>query len=174
MLKYFTYDEYVDNIFEIDLEKLQAAGKRLIFTDLDNTLVGSDVPVPTPEVLAWLAQAKALGFVVKIASNNNDERVRIFAEDLDIEAHGLVYKPLIYKMKRYMKGYQKGEVVFVGDQLLTDVAVARRLGLYTILVRPVKLKADENITKFNRKIERRIVKGLKKRGLPVPPHIEVS
>lgn len=173
MLKYFIYDEYVENIAEVDLEKLYRAGKRLILTDLDNTLVGSDTPVPTPEVLDWLKRATDIGFVVKIASNNNDERVRIFAENLDIEAYGLVYKPLKYKVRRYMKGYNKSEVVFMGDQLLTDIAVAKRCGLYTILVRPIKLSADEDITKFNRKIERRIVKGLKKRGMEFPPHIEV-
>ena len=173
MLKYFTYDEYVESIFEIDLKKLYHMGKRLILTDLDNTLVSSDAPVPTPEVLAWLAKAKEIGFAVKIASNNNAERVRIFAEELEIEAYGLVYKPLAFKVRKYMKGYKKNEVVFVGDQLLTDIAVSKRCGLHTILVRPVKLSADEDITKFNRKIERRIVKGLKKRGLPVPPHIEV-
>jgi HAD superfamily phosphatase (TIGR01668 family) len=173
MFKYFIYDEYVENIFEIDLKKLYQGGKRLILTDLDNTLVGSDVSVPTPEVLDWLQKAKDIGFVVKIASNNNDERVRVFAEDLDIEAYGFVYKPLKYKIKRFMKGYEKNKVVFMGDQLLTDVAVSKRCGLYTILVRPVKLSADEEITKLNRKIERRIVKGLKKRGMPVPPHIEV-
>ena len=173
MLKYFTYDEYAESVFKIDLEKLYRMGKRLILTDLDNTLVGSDVAVPTPEVLSWLAKAKDIGFEVKIASNNNDERVRIFAEKLDIEAHGYVYKPLGYKVRRYMKGYEKNQVVFIGDQLLTDIAVSKRCGLYTILVRPVKLSADEDITKFNRKIERRIVKGLKKRGLPVPPYMEV-
>lgn len=173
MLKYFTFDEYVENIFDIDFEKLYQEGKRLILTDLDNTLVGSDVPLPTPEILAWLDKVKAIGFTVKIASNNNDERVRIFAENLGIEAYGYVYKPLRYKVRKYMSGYKKDEVVFIGDQLLTDVAVAKRSGLYMILVRPVKLSADEDITKFNRKIERRIVKGLKKRGMKVPPHIEV-
>lgn len=173
MFKYFTYDEYVKNIFEIDLKKLYKAGKRLILTDLDNTLVGSDATVPTHEVLDWLKQAKDIGFVVKIASNNHAKRVRIFAEHLDIKAYGSVCKPLAFKVRKYMKGYPKNEVVFMGDQLLTDIAVSRRLGLYTILVRPVKLSADEDITKFNRKIERRIVKGLKKRGMPIPPYMEV-
>lgn len=173
MLKYFTYDAYAESIYEIDLQKLYDNGKRLILTDLDNTLVSSDVATPTPEVLAWLEKAKEIGFVVKIASNNNAERVRIFAQNLDIEAYGYVYKPLVYKVKRYMKGFDKNQVVFIGDQMLTDLAVARRSGLYTILVRPVKLSADEDITKFNRKIERRIVKGLRKRGLPVPPYMEV-
>ena len=174
MLKYFTYDEYVESIFDIDLERLYKAGKRLILTDLDNTLVRSDAPMPTSKVLEWFTRAKDIGFIVKIASNNSDERVRIFAESLGIEAYGLVFKPLTYKVKRYMKGYQKSEVIFMGDQLLTDIVVSKRCGLYTILVRPVKLTADEDITKFNRKIERRIVKGLKKRGMPIPPHINIK
>jgi len=173
MFKYFTYDEYVENIQEIDFERLYQSGKRLILTDLDNTLVGSDVAVPSLEVLAWLRRAKEIGFEVKIASNNNAKRVEIFAKELDIEAYGLVYKPFKYKVKRYMNGYKKEQVVFIGDQLLTDVFVAKRLGLYMILVRPVKLAADEDITKFNRKIERKIVKGLKKRGLPTPPHVQM-
>jgi len=173
MLKYFTYDEYVDSIFDIDLENLYNIGKRLILTDLDNTLVRSDVPLPTSEVLDWLKKAKDIGFVVKIVSNNNAERVRIFGEDLEIESYGLVFKPLKYKVKRFMRGYKKDQVVFVGDQFLTDIAVAKRCGLYMILVRPVNLSADEDITKFNRKIERLIVKGLKKRGMKVPPHIQV-
>jgi len=174
MLKYFLYDEYVENIFDIDLEKLYRKGKRLILTDLDNTLVGSDIAHPTTEVIDWLARASEIGFTVKIASNNSTERVKIFAQTLDIEAYGMVYKPLGYKVRRYMKNFKKDEVVFIGDQLLTDVAVAKRCGLYVILVRPVNLSADEDITKFNRKIERRIVAGLKKRGLPVPPHIEIK
>ena len=173
MLKYFTYDEYVENIFEINLEKLYTSGKRLILTDLDNTLVGSDVAVPSLEVLGWLQKAREIGFEVKIVSNNNTERVEVFAKDLDIEAYGLVYKPLKYKVKRYMKGYTKDQTVFIGDQLLTDAVVAKRSGLCMILVRPVNLSADEDITKFNRKIERRIVKALNKRGMSVPPYIKV-
>ena len=174
MLKYFTYDEYVQSIFDIDLEKLYDMGKRLILTDLDNTLVRSDAPLPTPEVVEWLKTALDIGFVVKIASNNNAERVKIFSEDLGIESYGYVYKPLKYKVKRYMKGFTRDQVVFLGDQLLTDIAVARRCGLYTILVRPVNLSADEDITRFNRKLEHWIVKGLKKRGMKVPPHIRLK
>ena len=173
MLKYFIYDEYVPSIFDIDLENLYNVGKRLILTDLDNTLVRSDEPLPTPEVLEWLEKAKDIGFVVKIVSNNSAERVRIFGEDLTIESYGFVNKPLKYKVKRFMKGFSKDQVVFLGDQFLTDVAVSKRCGLYMILVKPVNLSADEDITKFNRKIERRIVKALEKRGIPAPPHIKV-
>lgn len=171
MLKYFIYDEYAESVYDIDLQRLYDEGKRLILTDLDNTLVSSDAKVPTPEILAWLKTAVEIGFTVKIASNNSRDRVRVFGENLTIESHGLVYKPLVYKVKRYMKGFTKAQTIFIGDQFLTDVAVAKRLGLFIILVRPVKLAADEDITKFNRKIEKRILAKLKKRGLPVPPYV---
>lgn len=173
MLKYFTYDDYFEKIYDIDLEKLYHSGIRLILTDLDNTLVSSDEAKPTNDVLNWLNKAQKIGLTVKIASNNNAERVKIFAENLAIDAYGFVYKPLKYKVKRYMKGFEKDQTVFIGDQLLTDVAVAKRCGIKMFLVRPVKLSADEDITKFNRKIEKRIIMKLKKRGLPIPPYYQL-
>ena len=52
---------------------------------------------------------------------------------------------------------QPDEVVVIGDQLLTDVLGGNRVGLHTILVVPVA-QTDGLVTRFNRKIERRIMK----------------
>ncbi|MTK87696.1 YqeG family HAD IIIA-type phosphatase, partial [Turicibacter sanguinis] len=60
----------------------------------------------------------------------------------------------------------------MGDQLMTDVLVSKRLGLYTILVEPIVLSADESSTKFNRKLERYVVSQLKKRNLPIPTYLD--
>jgi HAD superfamily phosphatase (TIGR01668 family) len=59
---------------------------------------------------------------------------------------------------------QPDEVVVIGDQLLTDVLGGNRVGLHTILVVPVA-QTDGLVTRFNRKIERRIMKNMKKKGL---------
>ena len=69
LIHHFVADEYVKNVFQIDLEKLKNEGKRVIFTDLDNTLVGAAVKAPTPEIIEFLNQAKDLGFEVIIVSN---------------------------------------------------------------------------------------------------------
>lgn len=173
LIHHFVADEYVKNVFQIDLEKLKNEGKRVIFTDLDNTLVGATVKAPTPEIIEFLNQAKDLGFEVIIVSNNNKERVSYFAKDLSIKAaHHKALKPLKLKLRKILKQYNRSEVIMIGDQLMTDVLVAKRLGLYTILVEPIHLHSDENSTKFNRRLERFVVKQLKKRQLPTPPYLD--
>lgn len=173
MIRHFVADEYVKDVFQIDLVKLKNEGKRVIFTDLDNTLVGAAVKKPTPEIIEFLNQANELGFEVIIVSNNNEERVSYFAKDLSIKAaHHKALKPLKLKLRRILKQYDRTQVIMIGDQLMTDVLVAKRLGLYTILVEPIHLHSDENSTKFNRRLERFVVKQLKKRHLPTPPYLD--
>lgn len=173
MIHHFVADEYVKNVFQIDLMKLKNNGKRVILTDLDNTLVGAAIAKPTPEIVDFLNNAKDLGFEVIIVSNNNKERVSYFAKDLSIKAaHHKALKPLKIKLRKILKQYHRNEVVMIGDQLMTDVLVAKRLGLYTILVEPIHLDSDESSTKFNRRLERFVVKQLKKRQLPTPPYLD--
>ena len=51
-----------------------------------------------------------------------------------------------------------------GDQILTDVIGANRVGMYSILTKPID-KRDIIITKIKRPIEEIIIKGyLKKNG----------
>jgi len=171
LLHYFVADDYGKDVFEIDLKKLKKTGKKVIFTDLDNTLVGATTQSPTPEIIAFLKEANALGFEIVIVSNNKKERVAYFAQGLTLTAHHKALKPLKLKMGRVLKKYDKSQVVMIGDQLMTDVLVAKRLGLYTILVEPINLSSDENSTKINRKLERYIINKLKKQQLPIPTYL---
>ena len=45
--------DYVQSVFQIDIEKLANSGFKGIITDLDNTLVGWDVKTPTKEIQEW-------------------------------------------------------------------------------------------------------------------------
>ena len=172
MIKNFVADEYVKDIFQIDLKKLKAEGKKVLFIDLDNTLVGASTKLPTPEIITFLNDASELGFKIMIASNNSKGRVAYFAKDLAITAHHRALKPLKLKMGRLLKEYDKSTAVMIGDQLLTDILVAKRLGIYAILVEPVELASDETSTKFNRRLERWLIKKLKKRNLPIPSYLD--
>ncbi len=51
-----------------------------------------------------------------------------------------------------------------GDQLLTDIFGAKRLELYTFLVRPVA-ESDGFVTRFNRFFEKRLFNVLKRKGI---------
>ena len=153
LIHHFVADEYVKNVFQIDLEKLKNEGKRVIFTDLDNTLVGAAVKAPTPEIIEFLNQAKDLGFEVIIVSNNNKERVSYFAKDLSIKAaHHKALKPLKLKLRKILKQYHRSEVIMIGDQLMTDMWCANKVGCKSILVEPLQ-KKESILTFFNRKID---------------------
>ena len=52
----------------------------------------------------------------------------------------------------------------IGDQMMTDVLGGNRLGLYTILVVPVK-NSDGMSTKINRMLERRVLKYFERNNL---------
>lgn len=90
---------------------------------MDNTLVEWDRPSATPRLIEWFEEMKEHGIKVTIVSNNNEKRVKIFSEPLNI--------PFIYKAKKPMgrafrkavknMGLKKEDVVVIGDQLMTDV-----------------------------------------------------
>lgn len=165
MYNFLLPDEYVNSVLEITPEKLHQQGIRGIITDLDNTLVEWDRADATDELIKWFESLREAGISIIIASNNNEERVRHFAEP-----HGI---PFIHRAKKPLGGayyaalvqlrLRRHEVAMIGDQLLTDVMGAKRQKLYTFLVRPVA-QSDGFVTKFNRFVERRVFNDLKRKG----------
>lgn len=166
MLKKFLPNDYVKNVFEITPEFLKERDIKGIITDLDNTLVEWDRPLATPELVEWFSILKKHGIKVVIVSNNNETRVNQFSQPLNIPYIFNARKPRIkaYKQALQMLGLPKDETIVVGDQLLTDVLGGNRAGFHTVLVVPVT-HTDSTITKFNRMIERRILKWFNKKGL---------
>jgi HAD superfamily phosphatase (TIGR01668 family) len=163
---YFLPDEYVKDIFQIQPEELKDKGIKGIITDLDNTLVAWDRPDATPEIIEWMKSMQDVGIQVTIVSNNNEVRVKAFCDPLGIPFINDARKPMRKSFQKALTSMdvKKEEVVVIGDQLLTDILGGNIKGLHTILVVPVAT-SDAAITKFNRKIERRIMAGLKRRGL---------
>ncbi|MGM8213908.1 YqeG family HAD IIIA-type phosphatase [Virgibacillus sp. W0430] len=165
MLKLFLPNEHVKSIFDIQPEYLKLKGIRGIITDLDNTLVAWDEAKATPEVVRWLEQMEAHNIKVTIISNNKEERVTIFSEPLNTPFVYEAKKPLSRAFKKAAKEMEltKEEVVVIGDQLLTDVLGGNVAGFYTILVVPI-VETDAKITQFNRKIERKVLGYMRKKG----------
>lgn len=166
MIKRFLPNEQVDTVFDIDPSELKEKGIKGIITDLDNTLVPWDVADATPEVIEWFAHMKEQGLQVVVISNNNEARVRIFSEPLNIPFLPSARKPLKRTFNKGSKqmGLKNDEVAVVGDQLLTDILGGNSAGFYTVLVTPI-VQTDAMITRFNRKIERGILRRLEKKGL---------
>jgi uncharacterized protein len=165
LLKHFLPDQHVKSIFDITPESLKEKGVKGIITDLDNTLVEWDRPTATPKLIEWFDNMRKHEILVTIVSNNNENRVRSFSDPLQIPFIFQARKPMTRAFNKALKqmGLRKQETVVIGDQLLTDVLGGNRSGFHTILVVPVA-KTDGFITKFNRKVERRILNWFRKQG----------
>ncbi|MEH7443146.1 YqeG family HAD IIIA-type phosphatase [Bacillus sp. JJ1122] len=165
MLKHFLPDQHVKSIFDITPESLKEKGVKGIITDLDNTLVEWDRPNATPKLIEWFDNMRKNEILVTIVSNNNENRVKSFSDPLQIPFIFQARKPMGRAFNRAIKqmGLRKEQTVVIGDQLLTDVLGGNRSGFHTILVVPVA-KTDGFVTKFNRKVERRILDWFRKQG----------
>ncbi|WP_241481653.1 YqeG family HAD IIIA-type phosphatase [Mesobacillus campisalis] len=165
VLNNFLPDQHVKSIFEITPESLKEKGVKGIITDLDNTLVEWDRPSATPDLIQWFENMKQNNILVTIVSNNNEDRVKLFADPLVTPYIYRARKPMTKAFNRAVKdmGLKKEQTVVIGDQLLTDVFGGNRGGFHTILVVPVA-KTDGLVTRFNRTVERRILNWFRKKG----------
>jgi uncharacterized protein len=166
MLQYFLPNEYVKSVLDITPDELKQKGIKGIITDLDNTLVEWDRPAATPQLIKWFAEMKKHGIQIVIVSNNNENRVRTFAAPLEIPFIFAARKPMVRAFRQALQemNLKKEEAVVIGDQLLTDILGGNRLGMHTILVVPVA-QTDGFWTRFNRKIERKLLEMMKRKGM---------
>lgn len=163
-MKHFIPNEYHKTIHDIDLIKLYDLGKRLILTDLDNTLVGYDILLPTNEIIEFKQKCDKIGFKLIIISNNKEPRVKKFADMLNVEYAFKAKKPFKRSYRKITKGYKKDEVIIIGDQLLTDILGGNRMKFYTILVDVINYSNEQFKTRINRFFERILLRRYKIKG----------
>ncbi|RNF40990.1 YqeG family HAD IIIA-type phosphatase [Planococcus salinus] len=165
MYRHFVPSQYVHTVFDITPESLLKKGIKGIITDLDNTLVEWDRPEATPRLIEWLAAMKQAGIQVVIVSNNKEMRVKSFADPLGIPFIFQARKPMgrAFRKALAIMEVKRDKVVVIGDQMLTDIFGGNLNKLHTILVLPVA-QSDGFFTRFNRLVERRIMRRLKKKG----------
>ncbi len=161
----FLPTEFVDSIFEIDLEKLKSIGKKGFLFDIDNTLATYAMAVPDEKTMEWIGRLHELGFGVYLISNNNERRVKPFAESINAGYIAKALKPRIKPIRQACAnmGISVDEAVLVGDQLFTDIWGGSRIGMHTILVKPIS-DVEHWFVRFKRKFEKLIMKRLNKKG----------
>ncbi len=146
MFRIFYPHEYVKSVFSIDYQKLYAKGYRAVIFDIDNTLVphgkGS-----TKKVDHLFKHIHSTGLKTLLLSNNDKERIESFIENIDTMYICDAQKP---KTPAYFKALKmldlpKESVVFVGDQLFTDIFGANRCGIDNILVAYIRKKNETKI-----------------------------
>lgn len=149
----------INSIYEVTPEQLKEKGFEGLIIDLDNTLLAWNQYEPTDEVKSWLKTFRDAGLGVYLLSNNNHDRVAKIAEPLNLDFSAKAFKP---RRKYFCRALEhlnlpEDQVVVVGDQVLTDVTGANRVGLESILVKPI-VPHDNIYTWANRTLEKLLLK----------------
>lgn len=153
-------DAYYKNIYEIDYNNLKEKGIKNIFFDVDNTLIPYTEDVIRKDNVELINKLKK-DFNIVIVSNSMSNRVLKIVKDLDVKAYYSSMKPLKRTYKKILKEYNKNESIFIGDQFMTDVLGAKRMGFKIIFVDRIS-NIEPISTKFWRIIEQQILKKYKK------------
>jgi len=160
MLRELIPSEVIKRVQDLDYEAKYKAGFRQLMFDLDNTLTTYQFSEPTKELTTFIQNLQTIGFEVSIVSNSSAKRVQPFIDQLEVSGIPSCKKPSIGTLKKVLK-VDKEAAMLIGDQLLTDIWAANKLGVRSVLVYPVDVSTDKFFTRFNRKLELYFVKRIR-------------
>ncbi|MFY8148124.1 MAG: YqeG family HAD IIIA-type phosphatase [Prochlorococcaceae cyanobacterium] len=126
-------------LVDLSLERLQDRPIRALILDVDRTLLPrhrSDLPSSAD---AWLRRARERMPLHLLSNNPSRRRIGSVAEQLGLPFTTSAGKPRRTALRKVLTtlGLPHQEVALIGDRLFTDVLAGNRLGLYTVLVRPI-------------------------------------
>jgi HAD superfamily phosphatase (TIGR01668 family) len=158
----FKPNYYSKTIYNVPVSFFIKEKIKIIFSDLDNTLDAFYEKEPTDRAYKLVEELNKVGIELIITSNNHGERVFNYSNKLNVRCHHSSKKPLSYKLNKFIRqnNFKKDEILVVGDQLLTDILLAKGLKVKSLLVEPI-VRKDLPVTKVNRffdKIIRRCMK----------------
>ena len=124
---------------QLPLDPLLAQGIRALVLDVDRTILPrhqSEIP-PTAE--QWLRHAAGLMPIHLLSNNPSRRRIGNVAERLGVPFTTSAGKPRRSALRRVLDelSIAPAHVALVGDRIFTDVLVGNRMGLFTVLVRPI-------------------------------------
>ena len=156
-----------DNILSLTPQILLDNQIKGVVLDVDETLVPMSMPQITAELLLWIESIRAVIPQIWLVSNNVSEaRIQRIAEALSVPYITGARKPSRRKLRRAVEAMNlpAEQVAMVGDRLFTDVLAGNRLGMFTVIVKPMVDPAEGKKRYLIHDIEFRISKAL---GVPV-------
>lgn len=145
---------------QLPLQPLLSQGITAILLDVDRTLLpGHEVVLP-PAVISWVNQARQHLTLHLFSNNPSRQRIGAVAAQLELGFTSGAAKPRRAALRRVLQELQVSpeQLAIVGDRLFTDVLAGNRLGLFTVLVRP--LRADGTPCSHDRvqRVERQLAR----------------
>ncbi len=154
MFQKFYPDKIEQSTYQIAFDKLRQEGIKALIFDIDNTLVPHGAPADEA-CIALFKRLKELGFSMMLLSNNKEQRVKSFNEQIDV---AYIFKAGKPSTKNYLLAMEQMKsnvenTIFIGDQLFTDIYGAKKAGIPTILVKPIHPKEEIQIV-LKRRLEK--------------------
>ena len=157
----------IENVLEVLPTDFTSRGIQGVILDLDNTLVRWGQEEMTEEVVAWLETLMANGLKLCILSNSVlSRRSERIAAKLNCSFVRQARKPGKGGFQRAMKamGTMPHATAIVGDQMFTDIWGGNRVGIYTIMVRPLHKREFPYTRYVSRPPERLLLRWFKRKG----------
>ena len=153
-------DLYLENVKKITLDVLNKNDLKGLILDIDNTLIDFD-KVLLDGAINWCQDLKQNGIKLCILSNTNKvHKVEKVAKTLDLEYIYFAQKPNkkgFLKAQKMLGLENPKQIAVVGDQVFTDVWGGHRVGMFTILTKPID-ERDILLTKVKRPFEKIVIK----------------
>ena len=137
----FYPDRYFDDIYMARTELFRERGIKGIIFDIDNTLAPYEDELPNQKVRDYLSELEKAGIKIAFVSNNHKERVEkfnVFGYYADYDAGKPSKRAIAKAMARL--GTTPENTALCGDQIFTDIYAGKRMGLFCVLVKPIKDK----------------------------------
>lgn len=164
-MNYYYPDIYQKSIYTINYSNLKERGIKYLLFDLDNTIVPYTNPYPSKKLKDFFKMLEE-DFKIIIFSNSPKRKLEKFKSGLKVDCSYNSNKPFTKKLLKIIKMYNMdlSEVILIGDQLMTDIKCGNKAGITTALVNPIS-NTDSIFTKMNRKIEKKIINKMTKKGM---------
>ncbi|MDA0718117.1 MAG: YqeG family HAD IIIA-type phosphatase [Cyanobacteria bacterium] len=124
---------------ELPLQELLDQPIRALVLDVDRTLLPRRQTELPDSALRWLQQAQQQVPIHLFSNNPSRQRIGAVAAQLDLPYTVSAGKPRRSALRRVLAELKlpPQEVALIGDRLFTDVIAGNRLGLFTVLVKPI-------------------------------------
>lgn len=162
-MKIFRPDFYLENIFSVTPDFCVNQGIKALLLDVDNTLCIFHTDYPLDGILDWIEKMQESGIKLYILSNAKGDRLKRFAEKVNLPYFYMSMKPLPFKIKKAVKNlnFKRSETALIGDQIFTDILGGNLAGTKTVLLDYIQAEASK-FFKIKRYFERKIKSKLKR------------
>ncbi len=126
-------------ISKLPLEHLRKIGIKALILDVDGTLLPRRDIRLHESVVNWLKEAKHSFFIHLLSNNPSKRRIESIAKQINSSYTYRAAKPRKSSLEQVMNMFQlePNEFAIIGDRIFTDILAGNRLGIYTILIRPL-------------------------------------